>query len=106
MTELIRPALYGAFHRILPVRDSAAPRTVVDVVGPICETSDMLGADREMPLPAIDSLLAVMDAGAYGSTMASNYNRRLLAPEVLVDEGSWRVIRRRQTIDDVLALES
>lgn len=106
MTELIRPALYGAFHRILPVQGSDSPRTRVDIVGPICETSDMLGADREMPLPAIDSLMAVMDAGAYGSTMASNYNRRLLAPEVLVDEGAWRVIRRRQTIDDVLALES
>lgn len=106
MTELIRPALYGAFHRVLPVEAIDGAVTTVDVVGPLCETSDIVGADRQMPLPAIDSLMAVMDVGAYGSTMASNYNRRMLAPEVLVDQGTWRVIRRRQTIDDVLALES
>jgi diaminopimelate decarboxylase len=106
MTELIRPALYGAFHRIVPVSGSGGAPERVDIVGPLCETSDTLGADREMPLPAIDSLMAVMDVGAYGSTMASNYNRRLLAPEVLVDNGTWQVIRRRQTIDDVLALET
>ena len=106
MTELIRPALYGAFHRVIPVRQTGGAAGKVDVVGPLCETSDTLGADREMPLPAIDSLMAVMDVGAYGAAMASNYNRRLLSPEVLVDEGAWRIIRRRQTIDDVLALES
>jgi diaminopimelate decarboxylase len=106
MTELIRPALYGAFHRIVPVRQSGGAAAKVDVVGPLCETSDTLGADRDMPLPEIDSLMAIMDVGAYGSTMASNYNRRLLSPEVLVEDGRWRVIRRRQTIDDVLALES
>ncbi len=106
MTELIRPALYGAFHRILPVRKTGGAVTKVDVVGPLCETSDTLGADRELPLPAIDSLMAVMDAGAYGAVMASGYNRRPLSPEVLVGGGAWRVIRRRQTIDDVLALES
>lgn len=106
MTELIRPALYGAFHRVQPVETVDGLVANVDVVGPLCETSDMVGADRRMPLPAIDSLMAVMDVGAYGSAMASNYNRRMLAPEVLVDEGTWRVIRRRQTIDDVLALES
>jgi diaminopimelate decarboxylase len=106
MTELIRPALYGAFHRIVPVGESDAARVSCDIVGPLCETSDTLGADRELPLPAIDSLMAVLDTGAYGAAMASNYNRRLLPPELLVDGGSWRVIRRRQTIDDVLALES
>jgi diaminopimelate decarboxylase len=105
MTELIRPALYGAFHRIVPVGAPGGAVARVDIVGPLCETSDTLGADREMLLPAIDSLMAVMDVGAYGSTMAFNYNRRLLAPEVLVDNGTWQVIRRRQTIDDVLALE-
>jgi diaminopimelate decarboxylase len=106
MTELIRPALYGAFHRIVPVDAAEGTRSTVDVVGPLCETSDTIGADREMVLPAIDSLMAIMDVGAYGAAMASNYNRRLLAPEVLVEDGSWRVIRRRQTIDDQLALES
>ncbi|HSL24394.1 MAG TPA: diaminopimelate decarboxylase [Vicinamibacterales bacterium] len=105
MTELIRPALYSAFHRILPVSETDARRVSCDIVGPLCETSDMLGADRHLPLPAIDSVMAVMDAGAYGAAMASNYNRRLLPPEVLVEDGAWRVIRRRQTIDDMLALE-
>lgn len=106
MTELIRPALYGASHRIVPVQESDAPSVSCDIVGPLCETSDTLGADREMPLPAIDTLMAVLDTGAYGASMASNYNRRVLPPEVLVDAGQWRVIRRRQTIDDLLALES
>jgi diaminopimelate decarboxylase len=106
MTELIRPALYGAYHRIVPVQESDGAVTVCDIVGPLCETSDTLGADREMPLPPIDTLMAILDTGAYGATMASNYNRRMLPPEVLVDGGAWRLIRRRQTIDDVLALES
>lgn len=106
MTELIRPALYGAFHRIVPAQVVEAPLVSCDVVGPLCETSDTLGADRELPLPEIDSLLAVLDAGAYGAVMGSNYNRRMLPPEVLVEGAEWRIIRRRQTLDDVLALES
>jgi diaminopimelate decarboxylase len=105
MTELIRPALYGAFHRIVPVHVGDAPLVSCDVVGPLCETSDTLGADRELPLPEIDSLMAILDAGAYGAVMGSNYNRRMLPPEILVDGSEWRIIRRRQTIDDVLALE-
>jgi diaminopimelate decarboxylase len=105
MTELIRPALYGAFHRVLPVEERAGAPTTVDVVGPLCESSDTVGADRDMVPPAIDDLMAIMDVGAYGSAMAFTYNRRLLAPEVLVDHGAWRIIRRRQTIDDQLALE-
>ena len=106
MTELMRPALYGSFHRILPVspRDGAAGPW--DIVGPICESSDVFGRDRSLPDVKVGDLLAVLDTGAYGAVMASNYNRRMLAPEVLVDEGQWRVIRRRQTLDDVLALES
>jgi diaminopimelate decarboxylase len=75
-------------------------------VGPICESSDVFARDRMLPPVQVDDLLAVLDTGAYGAVMASNYNRRMLAPEVLVDEGRWRVIRRRQTLDDVLALES
>jgi diaminopimelate decarboxylase len=106
MTELIRPALYGAFHRVVPVQERAGPCEVVNVVGPLCESSDTIGADREMVVPEVERLMAIMDVGAYGSTMASTYNRRLLAPEVLVENGSWRVIRRRQTIDDQLALET
>jgi diaminopimelate decarboxylase len=106
MTELIRPAMYGAFHQIAPVERRDGPTALVDIVGPLCETSDTLGADRELPLPQIDDLMAVRDAGAYGAAMASTYNRRMLAPEVMVEDGRWRVIRRRQTIEDQLILES
>ena len=106
MTELIRPMLYGSFHRIEPVHSSGGPESVVDVVGPLCESSDTLGKDRRMPLPAVGDLMAVLDAGAYGAVMASNYNRRLLPAEVLVQDGRATVIRRRQTIDDLLALEA
>jgi diaminopimelate decarboxylase len=106
MTELIRPMLYHAFHRIEPVVRTNAPLVSADVVGPLCESSDTLGKDRRLPRPEPGELYAVLDAGAYGSVMASNYNRRLLPVEVLVEDGTWRVIRRRQTLDDVLALES
>ena len=107
MTELIRPALYGAFHRIDVVRAvSGAPVRQYEIVGPVCESSDVLGRDRRLPRLEVGDLVAIGDAGAYGSAMASNYNRRPLPPEVLVDEGGWRVIRRRQTLDDMLALET
>ena len=108
MTELIRPMLYGAFHRIEPVvlPGPSAPEILADIVGPLCETSDTLGKDRRLPRPRPGDLLAVLDAGAYGAVMASNYNRRPMPAEVLVDGTTWSVIRRRQTIDDLLALES
>jgi len=106
MTELIRPMLYNAFHRIEPVVKTDAPLVSTDVVGPLCESSDTLGKDRMLPKPEPGELYAVLDAGAYGSVMASNYNRRMLPAEVLVEDNAWRVIRRRQTLDDVLALES
>lgn len=105
MTELIRPAMYGAFHRIEPVEVRDGPEIAADIVGPVCETSDTVGFDRRLPRPEIGDVLAVLDAGAYGSVMASNYNRRPLPPEVLVDGGRYQVIRRRQTIDDMLANE-
>jgi diaminopimelate decarboxylase len=106
MTELIRPMLYGAFHRIEPATLSPAPEMLCDVVGPLCETSDTLGKDRRLPRPVVGDLMAVLDAGAYGAVMASNYNRRPLPAEVMVDGDTWSVIRRRQTIDDILALEN
>ena len=106
MGELIRPALYGSFHQIVPVRPRSAPESAWDIVGPICESSDVFARDRMMPPLEVDDLVAILDAGAYGSVMASNYNRHLLPAEVLVDGGQWTVIRRRQTMDDVLALES
>jgi diaminopimelate decarboxylase len=106
MGELIRPALYGSFHRIVPVVARRGPQTAWDVVGPICESSDVFARDRELPPLEVDDLVAILDAGAYGSVMASNYNRHMLAAEALVDDGKWTIIRRRQTLEDVLALES
>ena len=106
MSELMRPALYGSFHRIVPARPREGPETMWDVVGPICESSDVFGRDRSLPELRVHDVVALLDTGAYGAVMASNYNRRFLAPEVLVDETQWTVIRRRQTIDDVLALET
>jgi diaminopimelate decarboxylase len=106
MTELLRPALYGAFHRIEPVQPRPGAERAYEVVGPVCESSDVVGRDRRLPPFEVGDLVAIRDAGAYGSAMASNYNRRPLPAEVLVDGGAWRVIRRRQTIDDMLALET
>ena len=105
MTELIRPMLYNAFHRIEPVLQTGAAPTQCDIVGPLCESSDTLGKDRTLPRPEVGELYAILDTGAYGSVMASNYNRRLLPAEVMVEDGKARLIRRRQTLDDVLALE-
>jgi diaminopimelate decarboxylase len=106
MTELIRPMLYNAFHGIEHVEAPDRPEVICDVVGPLCETSDTLGKDRRLAEPAVGDLMAVRDTGAYAAVMASNYNRRLMAAEVLIEDGTWRVIRRRQTIDDLLALEA
>jgi len=106
MTELLRPALYGAFHEIEPLRPrDGTPRRQYEIVGPVCETSDVVGHDRTLARLDVGDLVAIRDTGAYGSAMASNYNRRPLPPEVLVDDGGWRVIRRRQTLDDMLVLE-
>jgi diaminopimelate decarboxylase len=106
MTELMRPALYGSFHRIVPVSPREGQETPWDIVGPICESSDVFARDRVLPELRVNDVVALLDTGAYGAVMASNYNRRFLAPEILVDETQWTVIRRRQTIDDVLALET
>ncbi len=106
MTELMRPALYGAFHRIEPVRSRQASIRRYEIVGPVCESSDVVGRDRELPRLEVGDLVAIHDAGAYGSAMASNYNRRPLPAEVMIDKGRWRVIRRRQTIEDMLTMES
>ena len=106
MTELIRPMLYNAYHRIEPLQWTAAADALCDVVGPLCETSDTLGKDRRLPRPAPGDLMVVFDTGAYGAVMASNYNRRPMPAEVLVTDGAASVIRRRQTIDDLVALET
>ena len=105
MTELIRPMLYNAFHQIEPVLATPGPEIVCDIVGPLCESSDTLGKERRIARPQVGDLFAVRDTGAYGAAMASNYNRRTMPAEVLVERGRWSVIKRRQTIDDLLALE-
>ena len=105
MTELMRPALYGAFHRIDPVQQRLGEPVLADIVGPVCESTDTFARDRELPHVEVGDLMMVRDVGAYGAAMASTYLRRPLPPEVLVDGGRWRVIRRRQTLDDMLKLE-
>jgi diaminopimelate decarboxylase len=97
--------LYSAYHRIEPIEQRGGDERQYEIVGPVCESSDVVGRDRMLPSLAVNDLVAVLDAGAYGAAMASNYNRRPLPPEVLVDRGAWQVIRRRQTVDDMLALE-
>ena len=107
MNDLIRPSLYDAYHEILPVREAGGrPALTVDVVGPVCESGDFLAKDR--PLRAVDEgeLLAVMSAGAYGFVMASNYNARPRAPEVLVDGNRYAIVRRRESYEDLIAGES
>jgi diaminopimelate decarboxylase len=105
MTELMRPALYGAFHRIDAVHPRSGEAAVADIVGPVCESTDTFARDRRLPPVEVGDLMMIRDVGAYGAVMATTYLRRPLAPEVLIEEGQWRVIRRRQTLDDMLSLE-
>ena len=105
MTELLRPALYEAVHPVIPVRASDEETVTTIVVGPVCESSDVLHRGALLPPLSENDRLAVMVAGAYGMVMASNYNMRTRPPEVLVEGDTWRVIRRRETWDDVLRLE-
>jgi diaminopimelate decarboxylase len=105
MAELIRPALYDAYHHIVPVKDGQASTLVADIVGPVCETGDTLGADRELAEVARGDRLLIMNAGAYGMSMASNYNSRPRPAEVLVEGKYHHQIRRRETWDDLVRLE-
>ena len=108
MNDLIRPTLYDAFHEIMPVveRPADAKRLTVDVVGPVCESGDYLGQERDLPLLASGDLIAVGTAGAYGAVQAGTYNTRLLVPEVLVDGDRFHVVRRRQTFEELIGLDS
>ena len=105
MNDLIRPAMYEAYHEIVPVKGPAAgcEMTVVDVVGPVCETGDTFTRERDLPPLYAGDLVAFMSAGAYGSAMASEYNTRPLAPEVLVTGDKWAVIRQRPTYEQMLS---
>lgn len=105
MNDLLRPSLYGAYHHIQPVARFRRPAIKADVVGPICESGDFLGKDRTLPLPDSGELLAVMSAGAYGFSMASNYNSRPRAAEILVRGKEFQVIRKRETYAQMTALE-
>jgi diaminopimelate decarboxylase len=105
MNDLARPSLYGAYHKIQPVVDYDQGTELGDVVGPICETGDFLAKEQEVPVSKSDDLLAVMSAGAYGFTMSSNYNTRPRVVEVLVDGDQIHVIRKRETLEMVIAGE-
>jgi len=106
MNDLIRPALYHAHHEIIPLRKSSLPPVTADVVGPVCETGDFLARDREMVNAMPGDFLAVCTAGAYGFVQSSNYNSRPRAPEVLVEGAGYRVIRRRETYEDLVRGET
>ena len=106
MNDLIRPALYGSYQEIQPVLQRSAEKIVADVVGPICESGDFFAKDREIERPQRGDLLAVMSAGAYGFTMASNYNSHPKPPEVLVNGDEYHVIRARETMEDLIRGES
>jgi diaminopimelate decarboxylase len=105
MNDLIRPSLYQAEHRIVPVKQARGDSEVVDVVGPVCESGDFFARGRELPHVDEGDLLAILDAGAYGMALASNYNSRPRPAEVLVDGKSVKVIRRREIIADLLKPE-
>jgi diaminopimelate decarboxylase len=108
MNDLIRPTLYDAFHEIFPVVEALPdqPHVTVDVVGPVCETGDYLGNERNLPRLAAGDLIAVGTAGAYGAVQAGTYNSRLLIPEVLVDGDRFHVVRPRRTYEELIGLDS
>jgi diaminopimelate decarboxylase len=105
MNDLLRPALYDAFHRVEPLVSRGRERERVDVVGPVCETSDFLARRRELERVEPGELLAVRDAGAYGFSMSSTYNMRPRAAEVMIEDGRVKLIRRRETFDDLIRTE-
>jgi diaminopimelate decarboxylase len=105
MTELIRPSLYDAWHDIVPLVDETRPLQTYDIVGPVCETGDTFARDRTMPECKAGDLVMIKATGAYGASMASTYNSRPLAAEVLLDRGRYAVVRRRQTFEEMIAGE-
>ncbi|WP_263385029.1 diaminopimelate decarboxylase [Granulicella arctica] len=105
MNDLIRPSLYQAHHEILPVRQGTATEQVVDVVGPVCESGDFFARDRKLPKVKPGELMVLLDAGAYGMSLSSNYNTRVRPAEVLVEGSAARLIRRRETMKDLFVAE-
>ena len=105
MNDLIRPALYQAHHEILPVLATDRPSQIADIVGPVCESGDFFAHDRTLPELRAGDLAVLLDAGAYGMSLASHYNTRVLPAEVLVEHGKHRLIRHRETLDSLLGPE-
>lgn len=105
MNDLIRPAMYDAYHGIEPITNWNAQRKTYDVVGPVCETGDTFTTDRDMPQTQQGDFVVIRSAGAYGASMASNYNTRPMAPEILVKDGEYKIIRKRQTYDDIIGAD-
>ncbi|MFQ5792661.1 MAG: diaminopimelate decarboxylase, partial [Acidobacteriota bacterium] len=105
MNDFLRPALYDAYHRIVPVTSKSGPPKTLDVVGAVCESSDVFGRERRLVDPQPGDLLAVLDAGAYGYAMSSNYNLRPRPAEVLVEGNRFRVIRRAESVEELVARE-
>ncbi|WP_132144073.1 diaminopimelate decarboxylase [Luteibacter rhizovicinus] len=105
MNDLARPSLYDAWHDIVPLHETPRSMQVYDVVGPVCETGDTFAREREMEACRPGDLVAILGAGAYGASMASTYNSRPLAAEVMVENGRYAVVRRRQTFDEMIAGE-
>jgi len=106
MNDLIRPALYEGWHEIVPLRQSSEEKTIMDVVGPVCESGDFFAQDRALPALKSDDRIAVLSSGAYGFVMSSNYNSRPLLPEVLVDGDRYNLVRERQSYVDLVQGES
>jgi diaminopimelate decarboxylase len=106
MNDLIRPALYGSYQEVRPVVETGGEKIVADIVGPICESGDFFAKDREISRPLRGDLLAVMSAGAYGFTMASNYNSHPKPPEILVDGDRYYVVRARESMADLIRGET
>jgi diaminopimelate decarboxylase len=102
MNDLVRPSYYGSYHQILPVKEQKREEVVVDVVGPICESSDFVAKERKMPKVESGELIAVMSAGAYGFSMSTNYNSRPRVAEVLVRDDEMYVIRKRENYEDLV----
>ena len=105
MNDLIRPALYGSYHEIVPARATKAGKVKVDIVGPVCESGDFFAEGRSLPAVGEGELLVLKSAGAYGMAMASNYNARPRPAEVLVDGRQYELVRRRETLKDLIAGE-
>ena len=105
MNDLLRPALYGSYHAVVPVEENSKERRVVDVVGPICESGDFIAKDRELAMPEEGDLLAIMSAGAYCMTMSSNYNSRPRAAEIMVSGNEAKLVTKRETYDSIISQE-